>query len=145
MGRRVMRVARDYEGFDDPRNAPYPAGGISPPMGPAFQLWMTTVMLPMSPVFDSKEDLIRWLQKPQPIGIGGQVITLNEDAARRFVEVGEAPTFAMSRDGFTAGSRRFAATGSQSGSTSLWASIDGYPVAPFPRPRRRRHLKRGWP
>lgn len=59
---------------------------------------------PLSPVFATAEELVEWLTHPQAVGIGGEVIAMTSEAARRFVADGWAPSMVYTdRTGFVSG------------------------------------------
>jgi len=100
MGRSVMRVARDYDGLDDPRTIWWAEGTYAdPPSGEAYQVWQTTTFTPISPVFQCEDDLVAWLTQPQNLGVGGAEIVMSERAARLFVRQGDAPMLSRAIDG----------------------------------------------
>jgi hypothetical protein len=92
MGRHVFRVPADYDPDVDYKY------GQPPPDGDAYQVWQTTSMAPISPVFPTEEELISWLTRPQHIGLAGKEIAMSEAAARRFIQEGAA-TIYLSPDG----------------------------------------------
>ena len=75
----------------------------------AYQLYETTSEgTPVSPVFATEDEMVDWLTRPQPIGFGGDVITMGRDAARAFVRARYgAPTAIIGSNGVVSGLEGF--------------------------------------
>jgi hypothetical protein len=68
MGREVKRVPLDYEHDGNPE----------PTKGKGWQMWTTTEERPMSPVFNSPQQLARWLTDSKASAFGHQKATYDE-------------------------------------------------------------------
>lgn len=94
MGRDVRRV---------PSSAELRAGlGPHPWHGTGWQIWQTVTRdgSPISPVFDTRGELIDWLVNDgSGVGAGGCAHKMTRAAAERFVNAGHSPSLFLARDG----------------------------------------------